>query len=525
MPANCINNCTITLVVSILLVILISCNNIQKNQSHQSTSNESILAGKKLAANYCQTCHELPDPSLLDASTWEEKVLPAMGPGLGIFYHRLSRYPSNINDPYLAKGYYPSKPVITAEQWQEIIDYYSATSPDTLVHSSTTRNINKSLPFFNIEIPSIKYNNPATGLVKIDTSSFSKSIIVSDLLSQKLFFFNSKLQLTDSLHTTGPVVNMDIQQDKILLCNIGFLNPTNNVLGRAQILTKDEKDHFKIDTSPIIKDLPRPVQITSADLNNDGITDYLTCGFGYLTGEFCWMEGQKSGPLIKHVLNPLPGAIKAYIDDYNHDGLPDIWVLMAHAEEGIFLYTNKGNGKFEQQELLRFPPVYGSCYFELDDFNKDGKPDILYTCGDNGDYSPVLKPYHGVYIFLNDGNNHFKQEYFFALNGCYKAIAEDYDNDGDLDIAAISFFADYKSTPEEGFVYLQNNKDLHFEPYTLATLTCGRWLTMDAGDFDGDGKIDLILGNCSYGPSVNKSATDWKKGPPFVILKNITQNK
>ena len=48
---------------------------------------------------------------------------------------------------------------------------------------------------------------------------------------------------------------------------------------------------------------------------------------------------------------------------------------------------------------------------------------------------------------------------------------------------------------------------------------------MDAGDFDGDGKIDLILGNCSYGPSVNKSATDWKKGPPFVILKNITQNK
>ena len=133
-------------------------------------------------------------------------------------------------------------------------------------------------------------------------------------------------------------------------------------------------------------------------------------------------------------------------------------------EEGIFLFTNKGNGVFEQQQVLRFPSIYGSTYFEFADFNKDGLKDIVYTCGDNADYSVVLKPYHGVYIFLNEGNNHFKQKYFFPINGCYKAMARDFDQDGDLDIATIAFFADFSSQPEEGFVYLENEGNFEFDP-------------------------------------------------------------
>ena len=68
------------------------------------------------------------------------------------------------------------------------------------------------------------------------------------------------------------------------------------------------------------------------------------------------------------------GAIKVYVDDYNHDGLPDIWALFAQGEEGIFLFTNKGNGNFEQRQVLRFPPVYGSSSFEIIDLNNDGFP-------------------------------------------------------------------------------------------------------------------------------------------------------
>jgi hypothetical protein len=233
------------------------------------------------------------------------------------------------------------------------------------------------------------------------------------------------------------------------------------------------------------------------------------------------MENLGNNKFARHVLRGLPGTIKAYIQDYNHDGLPDLWVLFSQGEEGISLYTNKGNGQFVEEEVLRFPSVYGSSSFELADFNKDGYPDIVYTCGDNADFSPILKPYHGVYIYLNDKTNHFKQKFFFPINGCYKAIARDFDGDGDLDIATISFFADYVKQPEEGFVYLKNTGNFNFLPYTTAQATRGRWLTMDAGDIDGDGKTDLVLGNFSIGPVIKNSKVDWKQGPQFILLKNM----
>ena len=76
-------------------------------------------------------------------------------------------------------------------------------------------------------------------------------------------------------------------------------------------------------------------------------------------------------------------------------------------------------------------------------------------------------------------------------------MPRDYDNDGDLDIAVISFFADYARQPEEGFVYLENKGNFKFQPYTISETSKGRWLTMDAGDLDGDGRVDIVLGNFS----------------------------
>jgi hypothetical protein len=221
------------------------------------------------------------------------------------------------------------------------------------------------------------------------------------------------------------------------------------------------------------------------------------------------------------VIRAVPGAIKAYVEDVNHDGLPDIWALFAQGDEGIFLFTNKGNGQFSQETILRFPPMYGSSYFELADFNKDGYEDILYTCGDNADFSPVFKPYHGVYIFINDGHNHFTQQYFFPMNGCYKAMARDFDGDGDLDIAAISFFADYDRQPEEGFVYLENLGGFDFQPHSLPEAGSGKWMTMDAADLDGDGRTDIVLGNFSYFSAITRAGIDFSKGPPFLFLRNM----
>jgi hypothetical protein len=361
-----------------------------------------------------------------------------------------------------------------------------------------------------------------TSYVKIAPPYLPYSVVVSDAARMTTFFLDNSGKPVDSMRNGGAVVDMVFQKDSILATNIGIMYPNNGRFGKADLFQLKGQKWSRSEKS-LFADLQRPVQIIPEDLNGDGIKDYLICAFGYVTGALFWMEGDKNGQFVRRTLRPLPGATRAYITDWNRDGLPDICVLFAQGDEGIWLYTNKGGGKFDERRLLQFPPVYGSSYFELADFNRDGHPDIVYTCGDNADFSLVLKPYHGVYIFMNDGRNSFRQQYFFPMNGCYKAVARDFDGDGDLDLAAIAFFADYTTRPEEGFVYLENRGSFRFLPFTLPEAKKGRWLTMDAGDFDRDGKIDIVLGNFDLGPNLRKSKEDWSKAPPVLLLKNTSK--
>jgi hypothetical protein len=167
--------------------------------------------------------------------------------------------------------------------------------------------------------------------------------------------------------------------------------------------------------------------------------------------------------------------------------------------------------------------VYGSSYFDITDFNQDGHWDIIYTNGDNADYSQVLKPYHGVRVFLNDGTDHFTESWFHNLYGCSMAVARDFDKDGDVDIAAISFFPDFKKHPERSFVYFENNEG-KMEPYTTTLAGAGRWLLMETVDIDGDHYTDIVLAALDFDTGVPREINDkWRKNPVDVlVLKNLS---
>jgi hypothetical protein len=200
-----------------------------------------------------------------------------------------------------------------------------------------------------------------------------------------------------------------------------------------------------------------------------------------------------------------------------------VLVLMGQGQEGIFLFLNQGRGRFAGQALLRFPPVYGSSYLDVADFNHDGFPDLVYTNGDNADFSFSLKAYHGIRIYLNDGQNQFRQAFFYPLHGATKVIPEDFDQDGDLDLAAIAFFPDYARQPQESFVYLENKGGLRFDAATFANSGAGHWLTMDAGDLDQDGDADLVLGASLQTPAYVPPAirSGWfAGGVSILVLRN-----
>jgi hypothetical protein len=508
-----------------------ACEQYHRNRSHATVPVSSIREGNRLAKLYCQSCHLFPDPSLIDSKSWEEGVLPGMGPRLGIFYHNFQQYPSSRRDSNVSKSYYPASPLLTHEEWQHILDYYTATSPDTMPAQERPRPILNVLSMFDILTPAKSYDIPASTLVKIDTGAACRGLYVYDVHYRNLVRYSPSLRPTDSLRDDGGIVDLIAESNGYAACNIGVLNPNNGRYGKLQFIgltgSNDSAGNcrMRLDSHQVFGQLARPVQLAAGDLNMDGLRDYLVCEFGNLAGALSWLENKGNGSFERHVIRAFPGAIRAYIDDYNHDGLPDILALFAQGDEGIFLFTNQGKGRFTEQRVLQFPPIYGSSYFELADFNNDGQPDILYTCGDNSDYSPVLKPYHGVYIFLNDGDFHFTQRYFFPVDGCYKAMARDFDGDGDPDIALISFFADYERQPEEGFVYLENRGGFDFQPYSLPETQRGKWLVMDAGDLDGDGNPDIVLGNFSYFTPVTKAGVDFKKGPPFMVLRNKSRKR
>ena len=91
-------------------------------------------------------------------------------------------------------------------------------------------------------------------------------------------------------------------------------------------------------------------------------------------------------------------------------------------------------------------------------------------------------------------NPDFTEKYFYPMHGAIKAIAADFRRNGRLDIAAISFYPDWAAEHPEGFVYLENAGEFRFVARTFPGSSRGRWLTMDAGDLDGDGRLDLVLG-------------------------------
>jgi hypothetical protein len=312
---------------------------------------------------------------------------------------------------------------------------------------------------------------------------------------------------------------------------MGHFVPSDEPAGQLIRAIKNSNGNYE-GYQRLIKNLKRPVDVAFGDLNDDGLDEIVVCEFGNHTGSVSLFVKSAKNSYDKKVLLEAPGAVKVVLEDMNNDNRNDVVVLMSQGDEGIDIYFNVGQGNFERRRVLRFPAVYGSVSFCLTDMNNDGHEDIVYINGDNADASRVLKPYHGIRIFINDQHSSFEERYFFPFNGAYDAMIGDFDKDGDMDVAAIAFFADFQHEPDRGFVYLENKSGadrLDFSPSVIKSAADGRWITMIGADLNQDGNEDIVLGSFTSMHISGDSLNAWRnkvgnKGQPLLVLWNRAAN-
>jgi hypothetical protein len=524
--------------VALGIVILVAAVSAYQGRSRALEAEQLLARGQELANQFCTACHLATDPSILPKRSWEA-VLGYMGYWLGMEnIDYLDDHPeymqinlSSRHEVLLRENVFPGQPSLTDDDWAALRNYYIDSAPAAPLPQPTKPVLNWQLPQF--EVLETDYPGVAVVTTLVRIREATSEIYLGDSVAQTLTVLDGDGRLiVPPMRASPPLMPVDIEfiGDKVYVGSIGDLLAGQPSAARpAHIAAAELVDNsiagaqFEV----VVDNLYRMADMNVLDLNGDQTLDFVVSGFGAVFGNVAWYESQPDGGYAERPLVALPGAVKTEPYDFNGDGLLDIMVLLADAREGLHILENQGGNQFEMRTIFQTHPAYGHTYFELHDFNSDGAMDVLVVNGDNVDSDPynTNKNYHGLRIYLNRGDYVFEEAYFYPMYGAFIAKAADFDADGDLDIAATSFYPDFSSGTRESFTYLRNDGGLTFVPFTNGQVMRGRWMTMDIGDVDGDGDIDIVLGggNIPTGMPAHMDLYEEfaRNAPPVLILKNL----
>ena len=182
------------------------------------------------------------------------------------------------------------------------------------------------------------------------------------------------------------------------------------------------------------------------------------------------------------------------VADVNGDGNEDIFLGGSTGDSGI-LYLNRGNGKLDARPL--------NLDIDLEDtaaafFDADGDGDQDLMVGNGGNSISDRRNYR-VRLYLNDGNGRFSdsgQNLPSSFTNISVIAPHDFDGDGDIDIlvGSRSVTGTYGVDPDH--LFLENQGDGSFneatERYAYDLKDAGMITDALWADMDGDGKKDLI---------------------------------
>ncbi len=516
------------------LLLLTACGSEPSSEVGTSTPIAQMEPGKELMEQYCGICHLSPSPTELDQTTWRDHILVRMAAYMGIYYAYEGSYDQlvyydSIPERWIEPGeggkrarenqIYPDQPLLSRAEFEQIRDYILANAPSSTTGPAGTFQVPPDLAGFRprlIRLPA-EYE-PLVTAVHIDPA---ESAFYVGLYEQALLKLDAKGQVLDEIKGLTMPVDIQSTPSGFSVVDMGSFGGSDDPRGSVQMASnwgRFKRKQFQSEQGRLM----RPVQQHVADLDGDGDPDRLLLEFGYHLGRMTWWENTGSDE-VEHILFDDDGAVAAQIYDWNGDGRLDIAALLANSDEQLVVYGNEGKGKFSRHLIERYPPSWGGAYLEMADMNGDGKMDLITAHGDNGDYPPILKPGHGIRIYHHQNEFDFEPGPKLPMNGAYGIRAHDFDADGDVDLAAVSFYPDYQNRPEEQFIYFEHTSPGTFSPHTFHSVNVSRWMVMDAGDLDQDGDVDLVLGgfNTQSDDATAKQYDFWmQRSIGLVVLEN-----
>jgi hypothetical protein len=179
--------------------------------------------------------------------------------------------------------------------------------------------------------------------------------------------------------------------------------------------------------------------------------------------------------------------VEPFSVDINGDGYADI--LIADNVGGIYYALNKadGSGTFATPVALNLGGTV-ACelyYGTTGDLNGDGKTDIVLAfdgCG-SGDFTHT-----GIFSLINQGNGTFTPVFSPTNSEPYAVSLADIDNDGKLDAVVLDDGAAVAIVKGVGDGTFDSTHEVQVPVYSEDEL-----YGLAVGDYDGDGKQDLVL--------------------------------
>ncbi|WP_114749794.1 FG-GAP repeat domain-containing protein [Pleomorphovibrio marinus] len=477
----------------IIVAFQIGCTNKGGNTDLITTLEEShsLEESHELAINHCGSCHLFPVPELLDKKTWQNNVLPQMSLHMGIFFdghHYRPQIPNAVFEKdaisNLAKKLqlYPDSSVVRLEEWLAIEKFYLSKAPQQLSSIDRDRPTGK-LNFAVSSVP-FRFSNSYSSVSFVEFDDQRGIIYLGDKRTKSLYILDKNFNQLDQIETGSVPIKVIAKGEDLYILTMGTFEAAAESKGKLILYKEGKKE-------ALIENLNRPVDFLMTNFMESGTPEFLIAEFGSLTGGLN-LYFKNLEEFSKREIYKGAGTLQLMEKDLNQDGKLEIVALIAHGEEVLVNFAHSGNGVFERKTLIQMPPVYGSSFFTFEDINGNGKEELLYVNGDNADLSPILKPYHGVRIF-EDIDGVYKQNHFLPVNGAYKVIAHDFNDDGLKDLAVVSFFPDFHKYPEEGFIVFEQKEGGSFSPIVLPMIKESRWIDIVLADLDGNGRKEILL--------------------------------